>query len=183
MKKKYAIVTPNENNDHVASDYVFYNKAVENFTESNPNKPLSLKKAIKICKESKLSTWIIEYRFPQLKNIIESSPCFDSLIENCKACGLEVIETRPSIYTPSETAPAIPEEEVEYGYIVRHYLGCFLCEMRSYEDGLYFIGNLPNSAIIFRKKKEAEFQAKILKLKCNENFSVEKIDLNTFFKK
>lgn len=180
MKKKYVVVTPNENNDHVASDYVFYNKAVENFTGCEPVKPLSLKKAIKICKESKLSTWIIEYRFPQLKNIIESSPCFDSLIENCEVCGLEVIETRPSIYTPSETAPAIPEEEVEYAFVIKNDFGNFVNSIHSEEGCYYTTRNLRNDAKSFRTKKEAEFQAKVLGIKTNEKFFVHKINITDF---
>jgi len=179
MKKKYVIAAPS------STDYspLFYKDNV-GFKSEIPTIAMSMKKAKVFCKNSPLATWIIEYGtwtvFDSFKQYFAS---FDKFIEECKDCKFEVIETRPSIYTHSEIESAIPEEEFECGYVIRHYFGYFLCEMKSYDDNLYIIDNLPKSAIIFRTKKEAEFQAKVLQLKSNEKFSVVKVDLNTFFKR
>ena len=177
MKKKYVVAAPDNNYNPL-----FYKEGI-GFTEGLPSNPVSMEKAIRICKNSPLSIWIIEFRYPEIGNIVASRPFeFKDFIDNCKTSNLEVIETRPSIYASSETEPAIPEKEVEFGYVIKYNAIYFLCEIKTYNDGLYTVNNISKSAIIFRKKKEAEFQAKVLKLKCNENFSVEKVNLNTFFK-
>lgn len=184
MKKKYVIASPGDNDDDYRTNIIFYDLQTESFSDDScvPDS-VSLKKAIKICKKTLKSTWIIEHQFPKLKNIIESTGSFENFIENCKKCELEVIETRPSIYAPSETAAAVPQEkEEEFGYVIQSELGYFVRIMSTIEEGIYATSNLPKSATIFRTVKEAEFQAKVLKLKCNEDFLVEKIDLNTFFK-
>jgi hypothetical protein len=180
MKKKYVIAAPDQNYNPL-----FYTETI-GFLNDVPKIPMSMKKAIVICKNSPLSTWIIEYEFPKLKNIAESFiHTFEDFIKSCKGFGLEVIETRPSIYTASEIESAIPEEQVEYGYIIKKKeTGSLLYSIRTYGEGLYGVGNQPESTIIFRAMKEAEFQAKILNYKCKEDyFFVEKVDLNTFFKK
>jgi hypothetical protein len=177
MKKKYVIAVPS------STDYspLFYKDNV-GFTSEIPTIAMSMKKAKVFCKNSPLATWIIEYGtwtvFDSFKQYFAS---FDKFIEECKDCKFEVIETRPSIYTPSEIESAIPEEEFECGYVIRHEFGSFICILNDVEGGIFAISNLPKSAIIFRTKKEAEFQAKVLQLKSNEKFSVVKVDLNTFF--
>lgn len=173
MKKKYVIAAPNTN-----YNVVFYKEEI-GFTEDVPLIPMSMKKAMRICKNSPLSTWIIEYGLPEFKSAAETYLyTFENFIEYCKnTVELEVIETRPSIYTPSEIAAAIPKKKEECGYVIKNDFDSFVNYILSQDDGFYTTNPI-HDALIFRKKEEAEFQAKVLGLKTNEILTVQKINLN-----
>lgn len=187
MKKKYIIAIPS----NIDYNVLVYNKDNCFFTEGMPTTGMSMKKAVRFCKNSPLAVWIVEYEFPKLKNIIESSHIFENFIENCKKCGLEVIETRPSIYSPAMVSgivsekesviiydyKKIVEKEMKYGYVIKNDFGNFVNYILSEDDGFY-TSNPIRDALIFRKKEEAEFQAKVLGLKTNEILTVQKINLN-----
>lgn len=197
MEKKYAIFTTT--GTRFDSSVVFYTLNHEQFINCSwLVDSVTLDKAIEICKSTQISTWIVEDNHPILKELIQSHRrCFNDFIDNCKKSGLELIETRPSIYPSSEVKskvePKIESEMYEvkvispkkgYGYIIKqNESGRYVCSINLSRGGYNTNSSITAKSITYyRTKKDAKFQCKVMKLKYKKEFSVVKIDLYENFK-
>lgn len=186
MQKRYAIFTTT--GTRFDSGVVFYSLSFEQFINcSSLVDSVTLEEAIDICKSTQISTWIVEQKYPILKELIQSHRrCFNDFIDNCKKSGLELIETRPSIFSTSIVEPKVEIETTkkEYGYIIKRDCdNAYVCGPNSIKNSYYINHSINSKGIVYyRTRKEANFQCKIMKLKYHREYSVVKIDLNEHFK-